>query len=102
VRLQLLHVEECPNEVVALERVEAALSGLGRDDHVEQVLISTHDEARQWSFHGSPSLLVDGVDVFAGPDDQVALACRLYRTPHGPAGFPDLEQVSEALRRASS
>jgi hypothetical protein len=48
-------------------------------------------------FHGSPSILVDGIDVFAGPDAGVGLSCRVYRTPDGPAGAPTIEQLRAAL-----
>ena len=51
---------------------------------------------RHWE-HGSPSIQVDGVDLFAAPDAAVGLACRVYPTPDGPAGAPTVEQLRAAL-----
>ena len=48
-------------------------------------------------FHGSPSILVDGVDVFAEPGAGVGLSCRIYRTPEGLAGAPTLDQLRAKL-----
>lgn len=42
--------------------------------------VETIEEAERLGFHGSPSILVDGVDVFAEPAG-VGLSCRIYRTP---------------------
>ncbi len=60
-------------------------------------LVETFEEAERVGFHGSPSILVDGVDVFADPDARIGLSCRVYRTPEGPAGAPSVEQLREAL-----
>jgi len=48
-------------------------------------------------FHGSPSILVDGVDLFAEPGAGVGLSCRVYRTPEGLSGAPTVEQLRAAL-----
>lgn len=51
-------------------------------------------------FHGSPSVLVDGVDRFSDPAAPVGLSCRIYQTPDGPAGSPTIEQLREILTQA--
>lgn len=48
-------------------------------------------------FHGSPSILVDGVDVFAGAGAGLDLSCRLYQTPDGPAGAPSVDQLRAVI-----
>lgn len=60
-------------------------------------LVDTLEEAERMGFHGSPSILVDGIDIFAEPDAGVGLSCRVYRTPDGPAGAPTIEQLRTAL-----
>ncbi len=62
------------------------------------MLVSTPDDAKQWRFHGSPTVLVDGRDPFAAPDAAVGLSCRLYQTDDGPAGAPSVEQLTAVLR----
>lgn len=97
-KVQLLYFDECPNWMDADRRLREALDVLDRDDvEVERVLVSTREEAEQWGFHGSPSVLVNGVDPFAEPGAPVGLSCRLYRTSAGVAGAPTVQKLVEAL-----
>ena len=49
------------------------------------------------SFIGSPTIRIDGMDPFATGSEQVGLACRLYLTPTGPSGSPDVAQLIGVL-----
>ncbi|MGO4244080.1 thioredoxin family protein, partial [Janibacter sp. RAF20_2_2] len=70
---------------------------LGVDVDVEKILVTTPEQADEWSFRGSPSILVDGEDHFAEPGAPVGLSCRLYRTPDGVEGSPTVEQLVQVL-----
>ncbi|HSE07256.1 MAG TPA: hypothetical protein VLB29_01210 [Nocardioidaceae bacterium] len=95
-RVSLLYFEGCPNWRVTDERLAAIAA-----EHPELVVtrhrVESLEEAERVGFHGSPSVLVDGVDVFAEPDAGIGLSCRVYRTPDGPAGAPTMEQLRAAL-----
>ncbi|WP_091548222.1 thioredoxin family protein [Modestobacter sp. DSM 44400] len=92
----LLYFDACPNWKVADERL-AAIAAERADLTLTRHLVDTPEEAERVGFHGSPSILVDGVDVFAEPDAGVGLSCRVYRTPKGMAGAPTVEQLRAAL-----
>ncbi len=94
--ITLLYFDDCPNWKVADERL-AVIAAQRADLTVTRHLVDTLEEAKRVKFHGSPSILVDGVDVFAEPDAGVGLSCRIYRTPDGPAGAPTVEQLKAAL-----
>ncbi len=94
--IALLYFDDCPNWKVADERL-AAIAAERADLEVTRHLVDTLEEAERVGFHGSPSILVNGVDLFAGPDAGVGLSCRVYRTPDGPAGAPTVEQLRAAL-----
>jgi hypothetical protein len=94
--ITLLYFDDCPNWRVADERL-AAIAAERADLKVTRHLVDTLEEAERVGFHGSPSILVDGVDVFAEPDAGVGLSCRVYRTPDGLAGAPTVEQLRAAL-----
>ena len=94
--IALLYFDDCPNWKIADERL-AAIAAERSDLRVSRHLVDTLEEAERVGFHGSPSILVDGVDVFAGPEAGVGLSCRVYRTPDGPAGAPTIEQLRAAL-----
>lgn len=96
-KLQLLYFDRCPNWQVADDRLQEALGVLGSRVVVEHVLVSTPEDAQAWSFHGSPSVLVDGEDPFAEPGEDVGLSCRLYHTPGGVVGAPTVAQLVEVL-----
>ena len=97
-KVQLLYFDGCPNWHETDDRLREALQAVGSVGvAVEHVLVSTQEQAVELSFHGSPSVLVDGVDPFAAPGAPVGLACRLYRTASGSSGAPTVEQLVAVL-----
>ncbi len=98
--ITLLYFEECPNWKIADERLRVLADE--RDDlTLTRRLVETPEEAERAGFRGSPSILIDGVDVFAEPASAVGWSCRRYLTPDGYAGAPTLEQLRAALADAS-
>ena len=94
--ITLLYFEDCPN----WKTTEDYLSVLAQelpDLKISRHLVDTPEEAERVGFRGSPSILRDGVDVFADPDSPVGLSCRVYQTPAGPAGSPTLDQLRQVL-----
>ncbi|EYR62073.1 alkylmercury lyase [Actinotalea ferrariae CF5-4] len=98
-RIHLLYFEGCPNWHVMHERLLEAVALVDDDCDVQLVEVQSPEMADRWGFHGSPSVLVDGTDLFAAPGSPVGLTCRLYPTPDGVRGTPTLEQVVAALGR---
>lgn len=99
--LVLLTIPGCPGAATFEQRLAVALS-----DRPGTVLhrrvVAGEPEAVQAGMHGSPTLLIDGVDPFAGPEAQPSLSCRLYRDPAGrPATAPSVEALRWVLARAS-
>ena len=61
--LTVLAVPGCPNAPVLDDRLATVLGAAGVS--VSHQVISDEDEAGRWRMHGSPTLLIDGVDPFA-------------------------------------
>ncbi|MFW0772817.1 thioredoxin family protein [Paenarthrobacter nitroguajacolicus] len=98
-RIELLYIDDCPNSAGAQERLEAALEILGRGDipvHMRQ--LNSASETEDTGFAGSPTITVDGKDIFPTGATADDLACRVYVTPHGLTGMPTVEQVTGALK----
>ncbi|MGJ9403866.1 thioredoxin family protein [Arthrobacter sp. KK5.5] len=96
--VELLHIDECPNSNDAAERVKTALDALGHpDEEVRMRLVGSAAEMAGTAFAGSPTITVDGVDIFPEGAPAGDLACRIYRTPAGFAGLPTVEQIQDAL-----
>ena len=97
--ITLLYFEDCPHWKVADARL-TALAAERPDIHVTHHLVETPEEAERTGFHGSPSIQVGGVDVFAEPGSEVGLSCRRYLTPDGFDGAPTLDQLRRVLADA--
>ena len=98
-RVEILHIDECPNWVEAGTRVEAALSELDRGDvEVTYRLLTDSAEAAAVPFAGSPTILLDDLDLFPTDGRTSDLACRVYRTDTGFAGVPTVAQLVEAIQ----
>lgn len=97
-KVELLHIVDCPNTAIAEANARAALDAAELAEvPIELVTIHTETEAANTRFGGSPTILVDGVDLF--PTQPVrSLACRVYATERGYAGAPTPSQIEEALR----
>jgi hypothetical protein len=95
-QVTLLYFEDCPS----WQQVDEHLRALQDELHVsvERRIVDTPEEAERLHFRGSPTVLVDGVDVFARGDEPVGLSCRIHQTPDGPAGAPTRDQLRRALR----
>lgn len=92
----LQYFDFCPNWQI----VRRHLEHLGVKVRYQRV--DTIEQAQELGFHGSPTILVNGVDPFLEPGSEVGLTCRVYRTPDGSASSPTLEQLATALSSAHS
>ena len=106
VRIELLWWEGCPSTDRALSELRGALDELGLPDDVVMREIRTDEEAEATAFPGSPTILIDGVELMAilgraGPDEPAGLNCRVYARRDGRVSpTPDPEDLREALEGA--
>ena len=110
--VELLWWEGCPSTEHAREQLRDVLGELGLAQvEIRTVEVQTDTEARARAFQGSPTILVDGVDIVdwanadrsapAGGPAPGALTCRVYRRRDGRISpLPDREDVRDALLRA--
>ncbi len=92
----LQYFDGCPNWEITQEQLDV-IAAERPDIAVTRQLVETPDEAERVGFQGSPSIRIDGTDPFADSVAGAGLACRIYRTPDGPAGSPTLGQLHEAI-----
>jgi len=100
--VELLVVPYCPGAASAREMLRAALAhaelpGL----EVRVTVIADERQAQQRRFAGSPTFLINGVDLFAEPGLPVGMSCRIYRDTAGHRGnLPPLAELIQAIRQA--
>lgn len=90
----LQYFDGCPHWRLADQRLREVAAERGFRITYRKVM--SPDDAEALSFHGSPSILVDGRDPFAH-DEPGGLACRVYETPEGHAGSPTIDQLRAVL-----
>jgi hypothetical protein len=63
--------------------------------------VVSDEQARAERFPGSPTIRIDGEDIFPCPDSEPhSLTCRVYRLRDGrPSPTPDPDDLREAIRR---
>ena len=97
-RVELQYFEGCPSWRQTDQVLRQALEAVGLADvDVDYVLVDSIEQAEAIGFRGSPTVLIDDVDPFAGEGGAVGFACRLYRTPEGLRGTPTYEQILATL-----
>ena len=98
--LTVLAEPGCPNADVLTSRLAAVLAGRAGIS-VSHEVIRDDREAAHWGMHGSPTLLIDGVDPFAEPGQQPSMSCRLYRADDGQlSGAPSAGRLRQAIEQA--
>lgn len=97
--VEILYFDGCPHWRDAGDRVRAAAESAGLSAvEIGYRRIATADEAESSPFAGSPTILIDGTDAFAGAVPANAFTCRLYPTESRLAGPPTVAQLAAVLR----
>ncbi len=111
--VELLWWEGCPSTEHARELLRTALNAVGLDSaEIRMLEVQTDAQAQSLGFRGSPTILIDGVDVAelacgegserARDPAPAGLTCRAYRRRDGRISpTPDPEDLRDALLRAS-
>jgi len=100
VKIEVLYFDGCPTHEAATRILREVLAERVAKDEVELVAVNSDEEAQSLRFPGSPTIRVDGRDLFPTPERGVwALGCRTYVTPEGLKGYPTTEMIREALAR---
>lgn len=96
-KVEILYLDGCPNHSATIETVHRVASELGIDAEILEVEVKTADDAERLRFLGSPSVLIDGVDIEpnARASRAYAFACRTYGAG---AGAPPGEWIAAALQ----
>jgi hypothetical protein len=94
---ELWIIPDCPNSAPALALYRRALAAEGAGGDVRLVELTSDEQAESLRFHGSPSFIAEGNDLFPSPASP-ALACRIYRGHATFAGMPSQADLQAAIR----
>lgn len=97
-KIEILHVPDCPNLDLLERRVHEALGD--RPAVITRRLVADEDTAATTGMSGSPTLLLDGTDPFARAGLEPSLSCRLYPYEDGHLeGAPSVAALRQAIDR---
>lgn len=93
---------DCPSHPDAWERLQTVLEASEVDAVVERIEIKTEADAETWRFPGSPTILVNNVDIDPQAGEMAArLTCRLYFRDDGrPSPLPPVAMITRAIDAA--
>ena len=93
--VQVLYFVGCPNHAPAVELVRDVVAKLGVEAEVVEVKVTNPADAERLRFLGSPTILVDGVDIEPAARDRAdfGFSCRTYDGQ----GTPPREMLAAAL-----
>lgn len=100
--IELLYFDGCPSWQTALENLKVALQEEGISEVITMIEIRDDEQAGQENFLGSPSIRIDGQDLWFEQRENYSLSCRVYGTPEGVKGFPTAEMLRSKIRSAAS
>lgn len=101
IEITLQYFDGCPNWRITNEHLSTLIAE-GLPANITYQLIDTYTSAAEHGFRGSPTVLIDGEDPFAGGDAPIGLTCRIYATEAGPAGSPTLQQLRAATANSGA
>ena len=88
--VRILYFDDCPNVGLAEQRVRDLAAG-DPEIRVVRQRVADPSDAEAAGLHGSPTILIDGVDPFAEPGTEASA--------DGVQGAPSTEQLREAMGR---
>ena len=102
-KVELIYDSDCPNVEAARQQLRRAFEQLEQSvqwDEWHRGDPSSPDRARHY---GSPTILIDGKDVFGVSPLEGADCCRVYHSPNdGFEGVPPVEAITTALRNSAT
>jgi hypothetical protein len=97
-KAEISYFDGCPTYVAAEQALREVLAEEGDDAEVEMVAVNSDEEAQRLRFPGSPTIRVDGRDLYPVPEQtSYCLGCRTYPTPRGLLGSPTPDVIRVAL-----
>jgi hypothetical protein len=95
--IQVLYFEGCPNHAPTVTLIKHVAAKLGMDVQIEEIEVTSAEDAIAKRVLGSPTVLVNGVDIDprARQHTDYGLSCRVYS---GMSGLPPEDLLIAALQ----
>lgn len=96
--ITLLYFDGCPSWKDVLANLREVLNEFGLTVEIELIKIESNEQAQEQKFLGSPSICVNGEDLWPEDRQTYTMSCRVYQTPSGFSGVPTSEMIKARLQ----
>ena len=96
-QIQILYIAGCTDWQETIELVQAATVELGLNAEITTIQVENDRQALQSFFVGSPTVLVNGADLFPVEGATAGLRLRSYWTEEGLLGHPTYAMMLDRL-----
>ena len=108
--IELLYFDGCPSWHTALDNLREAIEEITLPQEitlpegetlplqVRLIEITNPQQAQDEHFLGSPSIRMNGVDLWPESRSRYNLSCRVYQTAQGMRGSPTVEMLRERIQ----
>jgi len=98
-QIDILYTKDCTGWQPADQLLRQALAELGLEAEINYWLVESDRQAFEYQFIGSPTIRVNGQDLFPDEKAKPALRLRPYFSSEGMLDYPTYDMIVEALRR---
>ncbi len=99
-KVEIFYFDGCPTYKTAMKTLQEILAEQSTEAQLETVAVNTDEQAQRLRFPGSPTIRIDGREIFPTADRaDYRLGCRVYATPEGLRGSPTAAMIRTALKR---
>ncbi|NQV51415.1 MAG: hypothetical protein HQ507_13030 [Candidatus Marinimicrobia bacterium] len=100
-KVELHYFDECPSYKDAFSNFQEAVLNLGMKCEIEWVQVEDADHAQSINFQGSPSILIDGIDL-EGKQEPAVFGCRIYHIDGKLTGTPTKAYITKMIKALAS
>ena len=101
VRIELIYDGDCPNVPIARKHINEAIGDTEKNYDLQEWDRSHADSPTYATSYGSPTVLVNGVDVSGEDSEADAKSCRVYLDESGGMrGAPSSTMIQRAIAEA--
>lgn len=97
IEIVLLYFDGCPSWKSALNNLRQVIQAEQIQAEITLLKVDDESTAQKERFLGSPSIRINGVDLWPDERTNYTLSCRVYQTPTGFEGVPTVEMLKEKL-----
>ena len=101
-RVTFQYIDDCPSHEQALARLRKVLDEEAVNVEIDIIKVESDEQAKHLRFVGSPTILLNDVDIDPQTNNHYGLACRAYQLEDGRISpLPSEQMIRRAIRRES-